>query len=104
MVPMVTADIPAAAATLVRMLVAGTSVLLGVWGDLGSLILVGFLVPTAFLMHAFWKETDAETKQHEMVHFTKDIALAGAALVFFAVFAATGDLGLTLTGPVFALH
>ncbi|GGN91762.1 DoxX family protein [Nocardia rhizosphaerihabitans] len=86
----------------VAMLVAGTSVLLGVWGDLGSLILVGFLVPTAFLMHAFWKETDAETKQHEMVHFNKDIALAGAALVFFAVFAATGDLGLTLTGPVFA--
>lgn len=36
------------------------------------------------------------------VHFNKDIALAGAALVFFAVFAATGDLGLTLTGPVFA--
>ncbi|MFI6223422.1 DoxX family protein [Nocardia salmonicida] len=86
------------------MLVAGTSVLLGAWGDLGSLVLVLFLVLTAFLMHAFWKETDAETKQHEMVHFNKDLALAGAALVFFAVFAYTADLGLTLTGPALTLR
>lgn len=88
----------------VAMLAAGASVLLGAWGDLGSLVLVVFLVPTAFLMHAFWKETDAEAKQHEMVHFNKDLALAGAALVFFAVFAYTADLGLTLTEPAFALR
>ncbi|MFC9664299.1 DoxX family protein [Nocardia sp. NPDC127606] len=88
----------------VAMLAAGTSVLLGAWGDLGSLVLVAFLVPTAFLMHAFWKETDTETKQHEMVHFNKDLALAGAALVFFAVFAYTADLGLTLTEPAFTLR
>lgn len=87
----------------VVMLIAGTSVLLGAWGDVGALLLAVFLVPTAFRMHAFWTETDAETRQHEMVHFNKDIALAGAALVFFALFAAT-DLGLTLTGPAFSLR
>lgn len=86
------------------MLVAGTSVLLRAWGDVGSLVLVAFLVPTAFLTHAFWKETDAEAKQHEMVHFNKDLALAGAALVFFAVFAYTADLGPTLTGPALTLR
>ncbi|WP_278262740.1 DoxX family protein [Nocardia sp. AG03] len=95
------APVVAVSASGAAMIVAATSVLLGVWGDLGSLVLVAFLVPTAFLMHAFWKESDAETRQHEMVHFNKDIALAGAALVFFAVFAGAGEVGLTLTGPAF---
>ena len=39
-----------------------------------------------------------------MVHFNKDLALAGAALVFFAVFAYTADLGPTLTGPALTLR
>lgn len=95
--------VPAAkAATFVSglvILLGGLSVLLGVWGDLGAVLLVVFLVPTAFLMHAFWKETDPMAKQMEMVGFNKDIALAGAALAFYVVF--YGDPGLTLTGPLF---
>ncbi|MEU4343803.1 DoxX family protein [Nocardia sp. NPDC023852] len=81
----------------------GLSVLLGVWADLGSLLLVVALLPTAFLMHPFWKETDAETEQGEMVQFNKDVALAGAALMLFAFFAHVDDLGLTITGPLFDL-
>ncbi len=80
-------------------LVGALMVLLGVWGDLGALLLVVFLVPTAFLMHAFWKETDPMGKQMEMVGFNKDIALAGGALAFYVVF--YGDPGLTLTAPLF---
>src|SRR5687768_4720867 len=38
----------------------GLSVLFGVWPDLGSLLLVVFLLPTAVLMHPFWKETDPQ--------------------------------------------
>ncbi len=87
----------------VLIFVGGLMVLLGVWADLGSLLLVIFLVPTAFLMHAFWNETDSQTKQMEMVSFNKDIALAGAALVLFAFFAYVDDLGLTITGPLFDL-
>jgi len=82
----------------------GLSVLLGIWADLGALLLVIFLVPTALLMHAFWKETDAQAKQLEMISFMKDISLAGAALALFALFAYVGsDLGLTITGPLFDL-
>ncbi|MFD6355384.1 DoxX family membrane protein [Nocardia tengchongensis] len=100
-IPMPTLAVPASGLLL---LAGGLSVLLGVWADLGALLLILFLVPTAFLMHAFWKETDPEAKQAEMVHFNKDIALAGAALMLFAFFAYTGDdLGLTLTGPLFSL-
>ncbi|MBE1878942.1 DoxX family protein [Myceligenerans pegani] len=87
--------------TGVQLILGGLSVLLGVWGDLGALLLAAFLVPTAFLMHAFWRETDAMAKQNEMTQFNKDMALAGAALAFFWVF--VQDPGLTLTGPLFSL-
>lgn len=88
----------------VLLLIGGLSVLLGVWHDLGALLLVIFLVPTAVLMHGFWKEADPQAKQLETISFTKDMALAGAALMLFALFAHVGhDLGLTITGPLFHL-
>jgi uncharacterized membrane protein YphA (DoxX/SURF4 family) len=82
------------------MLLGALSVLLGVWGDLGALLLLVFLLPTAFLMHAFWRESDPAAKQTEMIQFNKDVALAGAALAFFWVF--SQDPGLTVTGPLFS--
>lgn len=86
----------------VLILVGGLMVLLGVYLDLGALLLVIFLVPTAFLMHAFWKETDAMAKQTEQVNFMKNISLAGAGLMIMAMYAELGDdLGLTITGPLF---
>ena len=82
--------------------VGGLMVLLGVWADLGALLLVLFLLPTAFLMHAFWKETDPVVKQGEMTNFMKNVSISGGALLFFALYAGYGqDLGLTITGPLF---
>ncbi|MEU6643064.1 DoxX family protein [Saccharomonospora sp. NPDC046836] len=78
-------------------------ILFGVWADLGALLLVVFLVPTAFLMHAFWKESDPETRQFEMIQFNKDMALAGASLMLFGFFASVSTLGLTITGPLISL-
>lgn len=86
------------------LLAAAVSLLLGIWPDVGALLLVVFLLPTAFLMHNFWAETNAESKTIEMLMFQKDLALAGAALMLFAFFAYVGDdLGLTMTGPLFHL-
>jgi len=86
----------------VMILVGALMVLLGIWADLGALLLVVFLIPTAVLMHAFWKETDAQAKQLEMIQFQKDTALAGAALLIFAlVIMLDDDLGLTITDPLF---
>jgi putative oxidoreductase len=95
-VPMATA---ATLLTGVQILLGGFSVILGVWGDLGSLLLVVFLAGTAVLMHQFWRESEPMNRQMEMVQFNKDVALAGAALGFFWVF--SSDPGLTLTGPLF---
>ena len=83
----------------VLILLGGISVLLGLWGDLGSLLLVVFLLPAALLMHAFWKETDPMAKQMEMVQFNKDLALAGGAFVLFWTF--SQDPGLTITHSLF---
>jgi putative oxidoreductase len=86
----------------VLLLIGGLMVLLGIWADLGALLLVVFLVPTALLMHAFWKETDPQARQLELSQFNKDISLAGAALMIFAMIVMLGDdLGLTITGPLF---
>ncbi|MBF6455205.1 DoxX family protein [Nocardia cyriacigeorgica] len=85
------------------MALGGLSVLLGIWADLGALLLFIMLLPTAVLMHGFWSETDAEAKQMEMIQFNKDLALAGASLMLFAFFAHTDELGLTITGPLFSL-
>jgi putative oxidoreductase len=88
--------------TGVLIIVGALMVLLGVWADLGALLLVLFLVPTALLMHAFWKESDPQARQLEMIQFQKDMALAGAALLIFALVVKLGDdLGLTITGPLF---
>ncbi|WP_332668021.1 DoxX family protein [Aeromicrobium sp.] len=69
----------------VGFLLGGLSILLGVWGDIGALVLAILLGCTALVMHAFWKETDEPNKMMEMVQFNKDLALAGGALVIFSI-------------------
>ena len=95
---------PAVLVSGAMILLGGIMVLLGIWADLGSLLIAAFCFPTAILMHGFWKETDPQAKMMEMVQFSKDTALGGAALMLFAFFAATENLGLTITGPLFSLH
>lgn len=86
----------------VLLALGGLSVLLGIWPDLGALLLVIFLVPTAVMMHNFWKETDAQARQNEMIQFMKDTGLAGASLMLLGLFASLGDeLGLVIAGPLF---
>lgn len=84
------------------MAVGVVSLVLGIWADLGALALICFLVPTAVLMHPFWKETDAQAKQAEQVQFLKDFALAGGALAFFVIFAYFGPvIDWMITDPAF---
>src|ERR687898_1928349 len=80
----------------------GLSVAFGIWGDLGALVLVAFLLPVAFFMHAFWKETDPQQKANQMAHFMKNISMAGGALVlFYAWNQLQSDAGLSITDPLF---
>ena len=77
-------------------LLGGVYIAAGFWVDLGALMLAVTLILAAIIFHNFWKETDATAKQNEQIAFNKDLSLAGAALILFAL-VATG--ALTDFGP-----
>ncbi|CAN2190606.1 COG2259 Predicted membrane protein [Candidatus Nanopelagicaceae bacterium] len=68
-------------------LLGGIYIAAGFWVDLGALLLAITLILAAVIFHNFWKETDPTAKQNEMIAFNKDIALAGASLILFALIA-----------------
>jgi uncharacterized membrane protein YphA (DoxX/SURF4 family) len=74
-------------------LLGGIYIAIGFYADLGALLLAVFLIPTAFLMHPFWKESDPTSKQNESIAFFKDLSLAGAALIIFALLRGGADFG-----------
>ncbi len=78
-------------------LLGGVFVAAGIYADLGALLIALFLVPTAFMMHNFWTISDAQVKQTEMISFFKNLSLAGAALVIFALVATGTDFGPSVT-------
>ena len=84
-------------------LIGGLYIAFGVYADLGALLIALFLIPTAFLMHAFWKETDPTAKQNETIGFFKDLSLAGAALIIFALVSTGTNFGPSITGAFFNL-
>jgi len=66
-------------------LAGGVSILLWWLVSIGSWLLIAFLLPAAFLVHDFWAVEDPQAKQTEQAQFMKNLALAGAALVFFVL-------------------
>jgi hypothetical protein len=52
-------------------------------------------------MHNFWTIEDATAKQGESINFFKNIALAGAALIIFALVANGADFGPSITADHF---
>ncbi len=83
------------------LLAGGLSVLLGIYGDLGALVLAALFVIFAFGMQTFWKETDPMAKMNTQISFNKDLALAGGALAFYLVFANVDSISWVVTGPLF---
>jgi uncharacterized membrane protein YphA (DoxX/SURF4 family) len=81
-------NVPAASlavlGTGVLLLSGGASILLGFHPRIGALLLFIFLVPTAFMMHPYWKVADPMQKAGEMAQFWKNISLSGAALFISA--------------------
>ena len=80
----VPAPTAAVAVSGVMLLAGGLSILLGVQPRWGALLLVAFLVPTAFMMHRFWGVADPMMAANQAAHFWKNIALAGASLMIYA--------------------
>lgn len=49
------------------------------------ILLIVFLVPTTFMMHNFWKDTDPMQKMNSQVSFMKNVALIGALLMMLGI-------------------
>jgi len=85
-------------------LLGGIYIAFGIYADLGALLLAIFLIPSAFMMHNFWTIEDAQAKQGEMINFMKNLSLAGAALILFALLATGTEFGPTVTDSFFNLE
>lgn len=73
--------------------VAGAlSIILGFKAKWGAWLIVIFLIPVTFMMHAFWKETDQMMMQMQMANFMKNISMLGAA--FLIAYFGTGPLSI----------
>ena len=62
-------------------IVGGLLILLGYQAKWGAWLIVLFLIPVTFMMHAFWKETDPMQKQMQMGMFMKNISILGGAFL-----------------------
>ena len=63
----------------------GASIILGVQPKLGTLAIVAFLATVSPTMHDFWNEQDPAKKQDQLIHFSSNMALLGAAVALFGV-------------------
>ena len=67
--------------TGVILLVGGLSMLLGLYPVIGIALLIIFLLGVSVQIHDFWKVTEPQKKEAEMINFTKNMALIGALLM-----------------------
>jgi len=72
---------PMTVITGIMILVGGISVIFDFEIFYGALLIFLFLVPTAFMMHAFWKIQDPMMKATQQAMFMKNMSMAGAALM-----------------------
>ncbi len=69
----------------VLLMLGGLGVVFGIAPEASLALLIVFLVPVTFKMHAFWKETDPNARMQELLHFYKNLALIGALLMMYAI-------------------
>jgi putative oxidoreductase len=69
----------------VALVTGGASIILGAKPQLGTLAILGFLAIASPTMHDFWSAEDPQQKQNEMIHFSKNMALLGAALALAGI-------------------
>lgn len=65
----------------VMALTGGLSIATGYKANWGAWLLVGFLVPVTFMMHAFWHAHDPAQAHVQQAMFAKNISMLGAALL-----------------------
>lgn len=80
--PAAEAAIPATGALLVA---GGVSIMAGIRPKEGLAAIIAFLVPVTLTMHRFWDVEDPQQRMNEMINFSKNMALVGAALMMMQI-------------------
>lgn len=63
----------------------GLWVATGAYVEIGVFELALFLIPTSFIMHDFWNDTDPMQKMINKTNFMKNMALLGAAFMLLQI-------------------
>lgn len=64
------------------MMLGGAALALGIKPRLAALGLAASLVPTTYVGHQFWAQTEAGTRRTHTIHFTKNASLVGGLLAY----------------------
>jgi putative oxidoreductase len=73
-------------------IVGSLNIILGFKAKWGAVLIIIFLIPVTFYMHAFWNEADPMQGQMQMANFMKNISILGGAL--FIVYFGSGPLSI----------
>jgi putative oxidoreductase len=84
--------------------VAILSVVLGIWPDIGMLMIAAFLIPTTILFHPYWTFSDPAERRTHRGGFYRNVSLLGATLALFAFFTVARPGQFAITGSVFKLR
>jgi putative oxidoreductase len=80
----------------------GLSVALGIWPDVGALMIAAFVVIAAINFHRFWEIEDQMQKMTQQQLFFRNVTALGTSLILFGTFAAFGpELRYAITQPLF---
>ena len=83
------------------LIVASLSLALGVWPDVGALMLAAFVIIAAAWFHRYWQVADEQKRMQDQLFWRNAVALS-ASLIMFGSFAAFGpELRFSITAPLF---
>jgi putative oxidoreductase len=88
----------------VWLVLAILSMVLGIWPDVGALMMAAFLIPTTLLFHPFWQFSDAAQRRTQRGSFFRNVSLLGATLALFAFLTVTGPGQFAVTGSLLHLR
>jgi putative oxidoreductase len=68
------------------LLLGGLGIFFNTFVGIAIILLVIFLIPTSFVMHAFWKSENPGERAAQKIAFLKNMALLGFSLLYFQGF------------------
>jgi putative oxidoreductase len=84
------------------LILGAVSVGVGIWPDIGTLMIAAFLLTAAGFFHRYWTMGDPAQKMTQRQYFWRNVIGIGACLFMFGTFVALGpDLRFSVTKPLF---